>query len=283
MYVRVAGPCSPCSQVMAAWTSRRIFPPKRTPRTVSQWPPFSVYTSLGLGQAPSGIQTAESIAAAGATTTAGILGTLSALAATSVSLSAVTMGIGAAVAGVIALSVAIYNAFKGCGQTCIQASKIANQVEPLLLQNLNTYLAAPVHYASLQAAAINNFQTAWNALVTGCSAQALQQAGVNCIGDRQSGSCKWHTSTPGAWQNGVWVPPGPQVSSGGACWDWWIGYHDPIANDPTVVPDPSPTLSSGAASIEQALGISPTSTIAGLPVGDLVLPAALLILALLFL
>ena len=29
--------------------------------------------------------------------------------------------------------------------------------------------------------------------------------------------------------------------SGTACWDWFIGYHDPIANDPTVVPDPTST------------------------------------------
>jgi hypothetical protein len=184
-----------------------------------------------------GIQTGESIAAAGVSTTTGILSTLSALSATTLSLSAITMGIGAAVAGAIALSVAIYNAFKGCGQTCIQASNIANQVEQILRQNLNDYLALPVHYASLQAAHLNNFQTAWQALVQACSAQALQQAGVNCIQDRQQGACHYHTS-PGGWQNGQYVAPG-QDGSGSACWNWFVGYRDPIANDPTVVPDPA--------------------------------------------
>jgi len=224
------------------------------------------------------MQTAASIAQSGAATTSGIISAL-----TAVSTAGLATGIGAAVAGATMLAVALYNVFKGCGQTCIVTSDLANQAEPLLLQNLNAYLAAPVHYASLQAAYLNNFLSTWNALVAACNNPSYGQAGQRCISDRQSGACHYRTATAGAWQNGVWVPPGPQVSSGGACWDWWIGYHDPIANDPTVVPDPSPTLSSGAASIEQALGISPTSTIAGLPVGDLVLPAALLILALLFL
>lgn len=181
-------------------------------------------------------QDAQAIAAAGVSTTVGILGTLSALAAASVSTAAVTAGIGAAVAGAIALAMAIYKAFEGCGQTCVITSDIANHLEPILRQNLDNYMQAPVHYASLQAAAINNFTTAWNALVQACSNPTYLQAGQRCISDRQQGACHYTTS-PGGWQGTTYTPPG-QNGSGPACWNWWVGYHDPIANDPTVVPDP---------------------------------------------
>jgi hypothetical protein len=181
-------------------------------------------------------------------------------------------GIGAAVAGAVLLATAIYKEFEGCGQTCVITSDIANRIEPLLLQNLNNYLSSPVHYASLQAAALNNFLTAWNSLYTACNNPSYQQAGVNCIGDRDQGSCKWRTATPGGWSNGVWTPPGSQVQSGGSCWNWWIGYHDPIANDPTVVPDPPPGTASGA--ITQSLGIP--ATIAGVPSTPLLIGGALL-------
>ena len=254
MYVRVAGPCSPCSQVVAASASGRIFPPKRTPRAISQWPPSPVYIRHGMGQ-----DSTPSINPVQAATA--IVG---------------------AIASLGQLAIAIAKQFQGCGPTCIFTSAIANQVQALLLQNLNTYLAQPVHYQSIQTAALATFTSCWQSLVQQCETPANQAAGVNCVGDREQGACKWQTATPGAWVNGQWVPPGPQVSSGGTCWNWWVGFHDPIANDPTVVPDPSPTLASGSQSIEQALGINPSGTIAGIPNG-LLLPAGLLLLAVLFL
>jgi hypothetical protein len=196
------------------------------------------------------VQTAETIAASGTAVATGIMGTLSALAAGT----SVAGPIGAAIGGALALSMAIYKQFEGCGQTCTITSDIANQVEPILQKNVAQYLALPVHYASLQALYLNNFDTTWAALVQACSNPTYQAAGQRCVSDRQQGACHYHDSS-------------------GACWNWFSGYRDPIANDPNVVPDPSPVVAGGSA-ITSALGISPTSTIAGIPVGKLILPAA---------
>jgi len=200
-------------------------------------------------------QTASSIAAAGASVTTGIMGTLSALTAGS----SIAGPIGIAIAGAAALAVAIYNVFKGCGQTCTITSDIANQIEPILRQNLDNYMSAPVHYASLQAAALNNFQTAWNALVQACSNPTYMNAGQRCISDRQQGACHYTTS-PGGWNGSTYTPPG-QNGSGPACWNWFVGYHDPIANDPTVVPDPAGgvTIGPGGQAIVQTSPVSSTS------------------------
>jgi hypothetical protein len=234
----------------------------------------------GIGQVaqqPSTTGTIAAFAAAGSSTTVGILAALSAASGNSGSGSGssgggsgggsnanVAGGIGLAITGLITIASLIYKAFQGCGQTCVEATDIANQVEPVLLQNLQQYLAAPIHYASLQAAALNNFNTAWQGLVQGCGSGALAttQAGENCIANRQQGSCAYKTS-PGGWQqdaSGNWsyVYPGAN-GSGTACWDWFIGYHDPIANDPTVVPDPVAGASSSSASASS----STTGTAAG--------------------
>jgi hypothetical protein len=127
-------------------------------------------------------------------------------------------------------------ASSGCGAICVQASNVVNQAEPLLQQNLQAYLSAPIHYASAQAQALANFNAVWNAVDTACASPSLQMAGADCIADRISGACHYKTS-PGGWQNGTYVPPGAN-GSGDTCWNWFVGYHDPIANDPTVVPDP---------------------------------------------
>lgn len=185
------------------------------------------------------VQTAESIAATGLSTTAGILGAMHAAAVAGFASSGFTLGIGAAVAGAIALAEVLYQAFQGCGQTCVVASQIADHIEPVLQQNVRNYLDAPIHYASMQAAALNNFDFAWAALTKACSNPQLQDAGQRCIGDRAAGACHYHTS-PGGWTNGTYTAPGPN-DSGSACWNWFVGYRDPIANDPTVVPDPDLT------------------------------------------
>ena len=200
----------------------------------------------GMGQTASSPSTAGSVASlvtAGAGVTTGILGTLSAIAAGT----SIAGPIGLAITGLVGIGIILMKIFSGCGQTCVEASNYANQVESTALQpNLAAYMAAPVHYASLQAAALNNFQTAWNALEQACGSGALASttAGANCISDRQQGSCHYKTS-PGGWQqdaSGNWSYVYPGASgSGTACWDWFIGYHDPIANDPTVVPDPTST------------------------------------------
>ena len=231
----------------------------------------------GLGQVST--QAISQIAATGATTTISTL----------VALGAITGPVGAAVAGLVAVGTLLASVFKGCGQTCVEASDIANQVGSALQQNLQQYLSSPVHYQSLQTAALNNFQTAWTALTQACGAASLASAGQNCISERQQGACSYKT-TPGGWQQtgGTWTYVYPGANhSGSTCWNYFVGFHDPIANDPTVVPDPA-TPSGAAATATSFLttgltdvGINPNTTIFGIPISTLALPAALLVAVLL--
>lgn len=171
-----------------------------------------------------------SIAAKGAATT----GALLAFFAGPGSSLALAGPIGAAVAGLTAVGLSIAAMFQGCGQSCQLDSDAANKIGQYLADNLHAYFNAPVHYASLRAAALNNFDTAWNAYVAyveKVGGPALQQS----IADRQRGACKW-------MNDGHDGPAG----SGSVCWNWFVGYRDPIANDPNVVPDPSSVLSIGA-------------------------------------
>ena len=185
--------------------------------------------------------------------------------------------LGGAIAALISqFGIMIANIFSGCGQTCVQATQIANQVEPVLNQNMQAYVTAPLpRYASLQAGALNNFDTAWAALTQACNNPQLQAAGQRCISDRQRGACIWRAS-PGGWQGNTYVGFGP-AGSGSACWNWFVGYRDPIANDPNVTPDPA----GSAGSILSSVGINPSQTVLGIPLGDLVIPAAVLIVILL--
>jgi hypothetical protein len=232
---------------------------------------------LGAGL-PAQDQSIAQAASAGAASTASIL----------VALGTIGGPVGAVIAGIAGLGVAIANAFAGCGNTCVEATQIANQVEPILDQNLQQYMTAPIHYASLQAAAINNFQTAWTGLTSACSNPQLAAAGKACISDRQEGACTWKAS-PGGWvqgSDGTWsYTPWGAAGSGDACWNWFVGYLDPIQNDPTVVPDPVPSAPGATASSDllSDLGVNADTTIAGVPISDLLLPAALILAAILFL
>jgi len=214
-------------------------------------------------------QTIAQGAAAAASLTGILIGSLAAI--------PIAGPIAAAIAGI---GVLLANVFAGCGSTCTEAANLANNAEPLLQENLDTYMSAPVHYQSLQTAALANFNNTWNALVQACSNPALGSAGQNCITARQNGACHYQTS-PGGWQGDTYVNPGVQ-GSGSACWNWFVGYYDPIANDPTVVPDPVP----GAADVTSLLssvGVSTNATLFGLPVVDVAMGVGLLLLAALFL
>lgn len=138
------------------------------------------------------------------------------------------------------LAVAIEKLFSGCGQTCVQATSIANQVAALLTQNVQGYVNNPVRTTSMQTAALATFDSAWAQLQQACGNPALGQAGQNCISQRQAGGCQWKTS-PGGWtQNAdgtctyTWAGA---AGSGTACWNWFNGMRDPIANDPCVISD----------------------------------------------
>lgn len=203
----------------------------------------SYSSASGFGQVvPPLVQTAASIAATGITTTTSILATLGVVSTT-------VPVIGVAVAALIGIGLAVANAFKGCGVTCTQASNIANQVGALLVQNVNAYTGSPIRTVSMQQAALNTFDTAWASLQQACGQAALGNAGVKCITDRQAGACTWKAS-PGGWNaDGTFTPWGA-AGSGTACWNWFIGMRDPIANDPNVQPDP---VASSSASLPASL------------------------------
>ena len=205
----------------------------------------------GLGESSTQI---SAIASSGASATVGILAALSAIPGPG--------WVGAAILGAIQIGNLLVGVFKGCGQTCVEATTIVNQVEPILQQNLAQYLALPARTQSLQAAALNNFTTAWNAVVANCSNASLGTAGQNCISQRQQGACAYKTS-PGGWQQsgGTWTYVNPGANgSGDTCWNWFIGYHDPIANDPAVVPDTAIATTATTASATDTTGSSAVST-----------------------
>ena len=98
----------------------------------------------------------------------------------------------------------------GCGQTCVAATQIVNQLEPYLKQNVAAYLALPTPRAkSAQQAALSVFNQVWNEVVSNCNNASLGEAGQKCISDRQRGGK----------------------------WDWFSYYYDPIASDTNVYDD----------------------------------------------
>ena len=203
-----------------------------------------------------------------------------------VALGTITGPVGAVIAGVVAVGALLVSVFRGCGETCVEATDIVNQVEPILDQNLQTYLSSPIRTVSMQAAALNNFNVAWAAVVQNCNNPQLLSAGQNCIKDRQQGSCAYKTS-PGGWtrnSDGTCTYTGPGANgSGTACWNWFVGYHDPIANDPCVVPDS--VVTSPASTTTAATGPTATTTATTTPpgvaplllIGGIVLAAILLL------
>jgi hypothetical protein len=151
--------------------------------------------------------------------------------------------VGAAIAGVtLAITALIQNS--GCGVTCVEASQWANQAEPLLNQNITAYFSQPAPRSqSSQAAALANFDAVWAKLQQLCGQPGTGNAGVRCISDRQSGACTWKQSSTSSL---LAFPGEPQP---GACWNWFSGYRDPIANDPDVVSDAQAASSSATSAL----------------------------------
>lgn len=143
--------------------------------------------------------------------------------------------VGAAILGAGYAIEAIMNS--GCGQTCIVSTQFANEANAALQQNIEAYFALPIpRPMSSQTAALANFDTLWNWLQQPqqCGNPALGDAGKRCITDRQSGACTWT-------QPASSVPPWGTPAAG-ACWNWFNGYRDPIANDTNVYDDSSEVL-----------------------------------------
>jgi hypothetical protein len=123
--------------------------------------------------------------------------------------------IGGVVAGVALALTAWFNR-KGPKQK-VATTQIVNELEPMLQKNVAGYLSGPRTAAS-QAQALANFDAVWNTLVENCRTEEYGDPGVRCVEDRQAGACQWKEA--------------------GQCWNWFVGYRDPIANDPGVKPDP---------------------------------------------
>jgi hypothetical protein len=143
-----------------------------------------------------------------AVNTAGTVATIGAQSGWWLSTAAVPV-IGAAVAGVTLGLQLLFNR-KGPQQK-IAATKIVDQLEPLLKNNVQAYMSGP-RTRSSQAAALKNFDDAWAYLTSAeaCGNPQLGNPGKACISDR----------------------------SRGGRWDWFSYYRDPIAQDPDVKEDP---------------------------------------------
>ncbi len=118
----------------------------------------------------------------------------------------------AAAGAAAALVSQVAQLFSGCGVTCTEATSIVNQAEPYFEQNVQNYLSNPNRTTCDQQTALAAFDQMWAVIVKNCGNPALQAAGQRCISDRQRGACVWKTSS-------------------GACFNWFNGYRDPIAND----------------------------------------------------
>lgn len=147
--------------------------------------------------------------------------------------------------------------FAGCGQTCIQATKYADQAAGYAQKIHDLYFQQQVRTVASQQAAIQGIEQIMTWLQQMCSDPALGAAGQRCISERivRGGTAPWC--------------PTPDHRG---C-DWYTTLIDPIANDSGVVPDPAPPVSS---SLLSAAGVNPSATVAGVPVQNLLLPAALL-------
>ena len=182
-----------------------------------------------------GVVIGQSVAGAALPIASATGGLVPIAAALGVSVPVVGAIIGAAILGAGYAIEAIMNS--GCGQTCIVSTQFANEANTALQQNIEAYFSLPVpRPMSSQTAALANFDTLWAWLQqpSQCGNPQLGTAGQKCITDRQAGACTWT-------QPAASVPPWGTPAAG-ACWNWFNGYRDPIANDTNVYDDSSEVL-----------------------------------------
>jgi hypothetical protein len=188
----------------------------------------------GLGVTPPISTTIENSVAAGLTTAAAVAGPAAPF---------------LLIAAGIAKLLSVIGVGAGCGQPCLLTTEYANQAEALLQQNIATYFCPPDGDCSnfqidtprsqtAQAAAMANFNTIWNELVSECS-QVSGSVGQQCVSERAAGGCQWK-------QPASSVPPWGTPAAGD-CWNWNNGYYQPIASDPYAVPDSELTGSNATA------------------------------------
>ena len=140
-----------------------------------------------------------------------------------------------------AISALIKNS--GCGVTCVETSSWANQAEPLLRQNILAYFAQPAPEVAIFASRWR-WQTSTrygrlSKLTAANRERVTRECGVSLTGR------PGHVPGTRPQRLRCWAFPGEPQS--GACWNWFSGYRDPIANDSQVGPDQSSALAQGAA------------------------------------
>lgn len=150
----------------------------------------------------------------------------------------------AAIGGIMMAASKIIAEFNGCGETCIEATAVVNQVGSAMTQAFQTYMSAPIHYISTQQAFLSYFTQLMTQLQAACGNPSLGTAGQNCIADNSPNACKWKAS-PGGWSqnsDGTWkYTYWGAAGSGDSCWNPYTGIYDMVLNDPTVVPDGTAT------------------------------------------
>jgi len=118
---------------------------------------------------------------------------------------------------VLAVGSFIMNFFSQPDCDKLATTAIVTQAERLLQQNLAAWQSLPPAQKNFatQSAALANFDATWAAVVQACTGTAVYgSAGQACVADRQAGACHYQPN--------------------GQCWNWFVGYRDPIANDPQV-------------------------------------------------
>lgn len=153
-----------------------------------------------------------------------------------------------AIAGSLVSAAAVM--FKGCGASCTETSRVADEAQAAAKQVTDAYWAQSTRYKSSQIAAMAALESIAEQLQAFCSNPAFGDAGKRCISERlvRGGTAPW-------------------CPTGTGC-DFWSTIYDPIANDKGVVDDtPSATQQ-----LADVLGVS-----TGADTGLLLLAAGLLV------
>ena len=230
--------------------------------------PVTAYPHRGLGAsvvASTGVTLGTS-AAAGVLTGLHAAGAIGGSIGAGVAAGALSFGIGA----VAALALAFLSR-QGPKQK-VATTQIANQVEPLMQQNLAAWNASAKTCAD-QAVALATWDSLWNSLVNGCANPSLGDPGHSCIDDRLPAGVQFEYNTFHLVGNGMY--------------NWKAYYRDPIANDPAAAgccPTDAcfyPNCTPPASSCVPQSGASAAAGVTlpgGISLSSLAIPAALLAL-----
>lgn len=139
----------------------------------------------------------------------------------------------AAAGGIAELVGAVSRLFQGCGQTCVAATQIVNQVEPYLQQNNQIYFTNPNRTTADQQAALATVTQIFSMIQQQCGNAQLGSAGQNCISERLGNGMAQGASdcTFGTTQENQYPPYCSVPYPVGVCWTWVLAYYDPIAQD----------------------------------------------------